>query len=112
MRDIHAPKAPLLKPPSGNIGVDAMMMSVAAGLAGAVTNPYGDGFYAEHRGDDIDTTSMCKGIFGSGATEGMPGKFLIDTNYGGAFNAHGIGLHKFLVPGVWDPKTSSCWTPA
>ncbi|KAF7841180.1 protein EXORDIUM-like 6 [Senna tora] len=91
VKDIHTPKAPLLRPPSANIGVDAMVMSLAAGLAGAVTNPYEDGFTAVYKGNDIDASAVCKGIFGSGAAPGIPGKFLIDKKFGGAFNAYGIG---------------------
>lgn len=110
-KDPSHPNSPVLKPPSGNIGADAMVMSVAAGLAGAVTNPYGDGFYSQYKGDDIDATAMCKGIFGSGSTPGFPGNLLVDSKFGGSYNVHGIGRHKFLVPAIWDPHTDSCWTP-
>ncbi|KAJ1411676.1 Protein EXORDIUM-like [Sesbania bispinosa] len=97
---------PTMKPPSGNVGADAMVMLLAGGLAGAVTNPYGDGFYATGRGDAlIEATTKCSGIFATG------GKVLVNPTNGGAYNAHGLGNAKFLLPAIWNPKSSSCWTP-
>ncbi|KAJ1398985.1 Protein EXORDIUM-like [Sesbania bispinosa] len=97
---------PTMKPPSGNVGADAMVMLLAGGLAGAVTNPYGDGFYATERGDAlIEATTKCSGIFATG------GKVLVNPTNSGAYNANGVGNAKFLLPAIWDPKSSSCWTP-
>ena len=99
------PQGATMKPPSGDVGADSMVMLLAGGLAGAVTNPYGDGFYANGRGDEpLEATSNCAGIFASGA---LP----VDPKNGGAFNVHGTGESKFLLPALWNPKTSSCWTP-
>lgn len=111
VRDVHNPKAMVLKPPSGNLGVDAMVMSLAGGLMEAVINPFGNGFFGAMKGDDVEATIACKGIFGTGFGPGNPGKHLIDKANGGAFNVHGVDNTKFLVPAIFDPKTNFCWTP-
>ncbi|KAI4299865.1 hypothetical protein L6164_033287 [Bauhinia variegata] len=91
-----------VKPPSGNLAADTMVRSLAKGLAGAVTNPLKTGFYANGPDDEIlDASSVCDDI----------GNFQINPLNGGAFNAHGFKGTKFLVPAIWNPKTSSCWTP-
>ncbi|MED6198718.1 hypothetical protein PIB30_069189 [Stylosanthes scabra] len=96
-----------LKPPSGAVGADAMVMLLAGGLAGAVTNPYGDGFYADARGDDIlEATSVCSRILSA-----QEAKLPVDPVSGGAYNANGVAGTKFFLPAIWNPKTSSCWTP-
>lgn len=109
--DMHAPPgSPVLRPPSANVAADTMVMSLAGSLMGAVTNPYGDGFSAEHRGDDIDIVDMCRGIFGSNSGPGNPGTVLVDPAKKGNYNAQGVGPHKFLLPAIWNPETQSCWT--
>lgn len=92
-----------LKPPSGDIVADTMVLLLAGGLVDAVLNPYGDGFMASVRGDDVDNSILCKGVFG---------RPLIDPVTGGAFNAHGIDNQKFFLPAIMDPVTNVCWTPA
>lgn len=96
----------IMKPPNGNVGADAMVKLLAGGLAGAVTNPFGDGFFANaHGGDILEATSKCPDdLF---ATT----KVSVDLKTGGAFNAVGDKGTKFLLPAIWNPKTSSCWTP-
>lgn len=80
-----------VSPPSGNVGADAMVKLLAGGLAGAVTNPFGDGFYATARGDQtLEATTNCPAMIG---------------------NANGHRGSKFVLPAIWNPKTSSCWTP-
>ncbi|XP_054778822.1 protein EXORDIUM-like 2 [Prosopis cineraria] len=112
VRDVHSPRgSPVLRPPSSNLGADTMVMSLAGGLMGAVTNPHGEGFYVEYRNEEVDATASCKGVFGSGSSPGNPGKVLLDRRNFGSFNVYGVARHKFLIPGVWDPKTKSCWTP-
>ncbi|KAI4299864.1 hypothetical protein L6164_033286 [Bauhinia variegata] len=92
----------LVKPPSGNIAADTMVRLLAKGLAGAVSNPLKTGFYAiGHDEEILDASSVCDDI----------GKFEINSLNGGAFNAHGFKGKKFLLPAIWNPKTSSCWTP-
>ncbi|KAK4258496.1 hypothetical protein QN277_004938 [Acacia crassicarpa] len=112
VRDVHAPAgSPVLRPPSSNVAADAMVMSLAGGLMGAVTNPHGEGFYTEFRNDEVDATASCKGAFGSGYSRGNPGKVMIDRRTFGSYNVHGVARQRFLIPGVWNPKTKSCWTP-
>ncbi|CAJ1972984.1 unnamed protein product [Sphenostylis stenocarpa] len=95
----------VMKPPNGDIGADVMVKLLAGGLAGVVTNPYGDGFYASARGDNIlEATSRCPDIF---ASKQIP----VDSETGGAYNTVGDKGTKFLLPAIWNPKTSSCWTP-
>ncbi|KAL5568258.1 hypothetical protein UlMin_024833 [Ulmus minor] len=112
-RSDYGPQGVVLQPPSGNVGADAMVMSLAAGLADAVTNPFNSGFFqmgVEHAGR-LGAGTVCRGMFGSGAFPGYPGKVRVDPKSGGAFNAHGVRGKKFLLPALWNPKTSSCWTP-
>ncbi|TKY75489.1 EXORDIUM 6 [Spatholobus suberectus] len=101
----HGKVGATLRPPSGNVGADVMVKLLAGGLAGAVTNPYGDGFYAIARADRVlEATSNCPDIFETS-------KVTVDPQSGGAFNAVGDDGTKFLLPAIWNPKTSSCWTP-
>ncbi|KAL0008405.1 hypothetical protein SO802_009907 [Lithocarpus litseifolius] len=82
------------------------------GLASTVTNPFKTGFYQPGRRSDvlIEATTACPGIFGSGALPGYTGKVRVDPITGGGFNAHGYKGRKFMLPAIWNPKTSSCWT--
>ncbi|KAF7841183.1 protein EXORDIUM-like 6 [Senna tora] len=109
--DIHNPRGMVLKPPSGNLAADAMVMSLAGGLLEAAINPFGDGFYGNMRGEDVEAFIACKGIFGSGSRRGDPGKHLIDPVTGGAYNVYGADNNKFLVPAIFNPKNNLCWTP-
>ncbi|KAL6320077.1 hypothetical protein AAG906_004476 [Vitis piasezkii] len=99
-----------LQPPNGNVGADSMVISFASALAGLVTNPYNDGFYDGPESDPKEASTICHGIFGSGAFPGYTGKVRVNPSNGGCFNAHGLKGKKFLLPALWDPKTSSCWT--
>lgn len=110
-QDVHAPRSIVLKPPSGDLGQDAMVMSLAGGLVEALLNPFGDGFFGTLRGDDVENSIACKGIFGTGFGRGNPGKYLVDPVTGGAYNVHGVNNAKFLVPAIYDPTTFKCWTP-
>ncbi|XP_020237996.1 protein EXORDIUM-like 2 [Cajanus cajan] len=101
----HGKVGKTLLPPSGNVGADSMVKLLAGGLAGAVTNPFGDAFYATGHGDHLlEATSTCPDIFSSG-------KLLVDSQNGGSYNAVGDDGIKFLLPPIWNPKTSTCWTP-
>ncbi|XP_010247385.1 PREDICTED: protein EXORDIUM-like 2 [Nelumbo nucifera] len=104
-----AVKSKVLKPPSGKVGADAMVVSLASALAGMVTNPYNTGFFQGHGRNQIEAVTACSKVFGTGAHPGYTGKVAIDGATGRAFNAHGWRA-KFLLPGLWNPKTSSCWT--
>lgn len=107
---IHGPQTPALVPPNGDVGVDGMVINLATLLAGTVTNPFGNGFYQGDANAPLEASSACTGIFGSGAYPGYPGKLLLDSTTGGSYNAHGVGAAKFLLPAMYDPTTSSCFT--
>ncbi|KAF8008846.1 hypothetical protein BT93_K2484 [Corymbia citriodora subsp. variegata] len=107
----YGPKGVTLQPPSGNVGADAMVVSFATALAATVTNPYDDGFYGGSLFERTEAGTACPHMFGSGAFPGYTGKVRVDPATGGAFNARGFKGRKFLLPAVWNPITSSCWTP-
>ncbi|KAI3411313.1 uncharacterized protein J3R85_018205, partial [Psidium guajava] len=107
----YGPKGVTLRPPSGNVGADAMVISFASALAGIVTDPYNNGFYGGSTFDPTEAASACPNIFGSGAFPGYTGKVRVDPATGGAFNVRGVRGKKFLLPAVYNPLTSSCWTP-
>ncbi|OEL30447.1 Protein EXORDIUM [Dichanthelium oligosanthes] len=110
-RPLYGPQAPPLVPPNGDVGVDGMVISLAALLAGTVTNPYGDGYYqGDDTGAGLEAATACAGIFGSGAYPGYPGKLLMDPATGASYNAVGVGGRKYLLPALWDPMTSQCKT--
>ncbi|RCV20843.1 hypothetical protein SETIT_4G090400v2 [Setaria italica] len=106
----YGPQAPPLVPPNGDVGVDGMVISLAALLTGTVTNPYGDGYYQGDAGAGLEAATACAGIFGSGAYPGYPGKLLTDPATGASYNAVGLGGRKYLLPALWDPTTSQCKT--
>ena len=107
----HGPQAPPLVPPNGDVGADGMVISLAALLAGTVTNPYGDGYYqGDDAGAGLEAATACAGVFGSGAYPGYPGKLLPDPATGASYNAVGLGGRKYLLPALWDPTTSQCKT--
>ncbi|KAL6861797.1 hypothetical protein ACP4OV_017497 [Aristida adscensionis] len=110
-RPLYGPQAPPLVPPNGDVGADGMVISLAALLAGAVTNPYGDGYYQGDAGaGGLEAATACAGVFGSGAYPGYPGKLLRDPVTGASYNAVGLGGRKYLLPALWDPTTSQCRT--
>ncbi|KAL0552947.1 hypothetical protein IC582_006824 [Cucumis melo] len=107
----YGPAGAILKPPSGDVGADAMVVALASGLASVVTNPYLTGLYQlGEKANMIEASTACPGMFGTGATPGYPGKVAVDPHTGGAYNAVGFKGKKFLLPALWNPKTSSCWT--
>lgn len=109
-RPTYGPQTPPLVPPNGDAGVDGMVISLAALLAGTVTNPYGDGYYQGDAAAGLEAATACAGIFGSGSYPGYPGKLLTDPATGASYNAVGLGGRKYLLPALWDPTTSQCKT--
>ncbi|RCV20847.1 hypothetical protein SEVIR_4G090400v4 [Setaria viridis] len=101
---------PPLTPPNGDVGVDGMVLTLASTVAGAVTNPLGDGYYEGARDAALEACTACAGKFGSGAYPGYPGKVLLDETTGGSYNAVGANGRKYLLPAVFDPATSACST--
>lgn len=105
---LYGPQAPPLVPPNGDVGVDGMVISLATVLAGAVTNPFGDGYYQGVASAPLEAVSACTGIFGKGAYPGYPGNVLVEKTTGASYNAVGLNGRKFLLPAMWDPLTSTC----
>ncbi|CAK9309375.1 unnamed protein product [Citrullus colocynthis] len=107
----YGPPGAVLKPPNGDVAADAMVVSLASGLASVVTNPFETGLYQlGEKANMIEASTACPGMFGTGAAPGNTGKVAVDPRTGGAYNAIGFKGKKFLLPALWNPKTSSCWT--
>ncbi|VFQ68437.1 unnamed protein product [Cuscuta campestris] len=105
---IYGPQTPALIPPNGDVGVDGMIITVATVLAGAVTNPFNNGYFQGPATAPLEAVSACTGIFGAGSYPGYPGEVLVDKVTGASFNAYGVNGRKFLVPAMWDPLISAC----
>ncbi|GMH03016.1 hypothetical protein Nepgr_004855 [Nepenthes gracilis] len=107
---IYGPQTPPLVSPNGDVGVDGMIINLATLLAGTVTNPYQDGYFQGPANAPLEAVSACTGVFGSGAYPGYPGRVLVEKSTGASYNANGVKGRKFLLPAMWDPKTSACST--
>ncbi|CAM6099084.1 unnamed protein product [Calypogeia fissa] len=99
-----------LKPPSGNVGADGMIMNIASMLAGTATNPLNNGFYQGDEDLPFESATACAGVFGPNSYSGYPGQLQMDAT-GASFNANGISNRKYLLPALWSPVTSSCSHP-
>jgi hypothetical protein len=109
-KPVYGPQAPALVPPSGDVGMDGMVMNVASMVAGAVTNPFGDGFYQGPKGAALEACTACPGVYGSGAYPGYAGNLAVDATTGASYNANGANGRKYLLPALFDPATSTCST--
>ncbi|OAY78109.1 Protein EXORDIUM, partial [Ananas comosus] len=109
-RPIYGPQAPPLVPPNGDVGVDGVVINLATLLAGAVTNPFGDGFFQGPATAPLEAATACAGVYGKGAYPGYPGQLLVDPTTGASYNANGFGGRRYLLPAMWDPTTSQCAT--
>ncbi|KAL3538673.1 hypothetical protein ACH5RR_002039 [Cinchona calisaya] len=107
---IYGPQTPPLVAPNGDVGVDGMIINLATVLAGAVTNPFNNGYFQGPATAPLEAVSACTGMFGSGSYPGYPGNLLVDKATGASYNAHGVNGRKFLVPAMWDPQSSACST--
>lgn len=107
---VYGPQVPPLVAPNGDVGVDGMIINLATVLAGTVTNPYGNGFFQGPANAPLEAVSACTGAFGSGAYPGYAGRVLVDKATGASYNADGMHGRKYLLPAMWDPKTSKCKT--
>ncbi|XP_072961091.1 protein PHOSPHATE-INDUCED 1-like [Typha angustifolia] len=105
----YGPNGPPLVSPNG-LGADGMIMNMAAVIAGAATNPRGDGYYQGDRLAPLEAATACSGAFGDGAYPGYPGKLIVDRRTNASFNAYGAGGRNFLLPAIWDPVTGECKT--
>ncbi|KAK3128749.1 hypothetical protein QOZ80_6BG0465860 [Eleusine coracana subsp. coracana] len=106
----YGPQTPPLVAPNGDVGMDGVVINVATVLAGAVTNPFGDGFYQGDRAAPLEAASACPGVYGKGAYPGYAGELLVDKATGASYNAHGAHGRKYLLPALFDPDTSTCST--
>ncbi|KAI4321124.1 hypothetical protein MLD38_034545 [Melastoma candidum] len=109
---IYGPQSPPLVAPNGDGGIDGMTINLATVLAGTITNPFGNGYFQGSAGAPLEAVSVCTGIFGKGAYSGYPGAVLVDKTTGASYNANGINGRKYLLPAMWNPRTSTCDTIA
>ncbi|KAL3504759.1 hypothetical protein ACH5RR_034600 [Cinchona calisaya] len=107
---IYGPQTPPLGAPNGDVGVDGMMVNIASLMAGAVTNPFGNGYFQGPAGAPLEVASACPGVYGKGAYPGYAGELLVDKSTGASYNAVGTNGRKYLLPGLFDPNTSQCST--
>ncbi|KAM0869266.1 hypothetical protein ACQ4PT_040793 [Festuca glaucescens] len=106
----YGPQAPPLVPPNADVGMDGVVINLATLLAGAVTNPYGGGYFQGPAEAPLEAVTACTGVFGAGAYPGYPGQLSVDAATGASYNAVGVAGRRFLLPAMWDPKTSQCST--
>ncbi|GMJ02491.1 EXORDIUM like 2 [Hibiscus trionum] len=106
----YGPQTPPLVAPNGDVGVDGMVINLATILAGAVTNPFNNGYFQGPAEAPLEAVSACTGIFGKGAYPGYPGEVLVDKTTGASYNGVGVNGRKYLIPAMWDPETSTCKT--
>ncbi|CAI9116267.1 OLC1v1017365C1 [Oldenlandia corymbosa var. corymbosa] len=107
-RPIVGPQTPPLVAPNRDVGIDGMIINIATVLAGTVTNPFDQGYYQGPSTAPLEAVTACTGIFGSGAFPGYPGTVLKDKKTGASYNARGVRSREYLLPAMWDPKTSTC----
>ncbi|KAL6560725.1 Protein EXORDIUM-like 2 [Orobanche gracilis] len=106
----YGPQTPPLVAPNGDVGVDGMVINLATVLAGTVTNPFNNGYFQGPPTAPLEAVSACTGVFGSGAYPGYAGSVLTDKSTGAGYNAAGVNGRKYLLPAMWDPRTSKCST--
>ncbi|BAF24000.1 Os08g0485000, partial [Oryza sativa Japonica Group] len=106
----YGPQAPPLVSPNADVGMDGIIINLATLLAGAVTNPYGGGYFQGPTEAPLEAVTACTGMFGAGAYPGYPGQLPVDAATGASYNAVGVAGRRFLLPAMWDPKTSQCST--
>jgi hypothetical protein len=107
---VYGPQSTPLAPPNGDVGMDGLVINVASMVAGAVTNPFGDGFYQGDRAAPLEAATACPGVYGKGAYPGYAGQLLVDSATGASYNANGERGRKYLLPALFDPATSACST--
>ncbi|CAM6105913.1 unnamed protein product [Calypogeia fissa] len=107
----YGPTEAPLKAPNGDVGVDGMIINLAAMLAGSATNPFNNGFYQGDAAAPLETATACTGMYGANAYPGYPGELKVDRQTGASFNVRGIKNREFLVPALWNPKTLTCTPP-
>jgi hypothetical protein len=101
------PNTPALKPPNSDLGIDGMIITLASLIAGAATDPYGNGYFQGDADDPLEIAGVCGGIYGEGAYPGYPGNLLTNKK-GASFNAQGVKGRQFLLPWIYNPATQQC----
>ncbi|XP_027093985.2 protein EXORDIUM-like 2 [Coffea eugenioides] len=109
-KPIYGPQTEPLGAPNGDVGVDGMVVNIASLMAGAVTNPFGNGYFQGPAGAPLEAASACPGVYGKGAYPGYAGELLVDKTTGASYNAVGTNGRKYLLPALVDPNTSECST--
>ncbi|PON50342.1 Phosphate-induced protein [Trema orientale] len=109
-RPIYGPQTKALGAPNGDVGADGMIVNIASLLAGAVTNPFGNGYYLGSADAPLEAASACPGVYGKGAYPGHAGEVLVDSSTGASYNSVGVNGRKYLLPGLFDPTSSQCST--
>ncbi|KAF8411438.1 hypothetical protein HHK36_003987 [Tetracentron sinense] len=107
---IYGPQTAPLGAPNGDVGLDGMVVNIASLLAGAVTNPFGNGYFQGSVDAPLEAASACPGVYGKGAYPGYAGELLVDSSTGSSYNAQGVNGRKYLLPAIFDPSSSSCTT--
>ncbi|TVU28601.1 hypothetical protein EJB05_20123, partial [Eragrostis curvula] len=107
---IYGPQTPALVPPSGDVGMDGMVMNIASMVAGTVTNPFRNGFYQGDKDAPLEAATACPGVYGSGAYPGFAGNLAVDRATGASYNANGAHGRKYLLPALFNPATATCST--
>ncbi|XP_008804763.1 protein PHOSPHATE-INDUCED 1-like [Phoenix dactylifera] len=107
-RPVYGPQGPALGPPNGDVGADGMVINLATLVAGAVTNPFGGGFFQGNAAAPVEVAGACPGVYGRGAYPGYAGQLRVDPATGGSYNVVGVNGRKYLVPALLDPVSHSC----
>jgi hypothetical protein len=107
---MYGPQSPPLIAPNNDVGVDGMVINLASLLAGTATNPFGNGYYQGAAEAPLEAATACPGVYGNGAYPGYAGNLLVDSTTGASYNANGVNGRKYLLPALYDPATSSCFT--
>ncbi|KAJ1696245.1 hypothetical protein LUZ63_004757 [Rhynchospora breviuscula] len=107
---MYGPQNPPLGAPNGDVGIDGMVINIASLLAGTVTNPFGDGYFQGSKEAPLEAATACQGMYGKGAYPGYAGQLQMDPTDGCSYNAYGANSRKYLLPGLFDPSTSTCST--
>ncbi|KAM1014092.1 hypothetical protein ACFX13_044774 [Malus domestica] len=107
---IYGPQSPPLVAPNNDVGLDGMVINLASLLAGTATNPFGNGYFQGPAEAPLEASSACPGVYGKGAYPGYAGDLLQDRTTGASYNANGANGRKYLLPALYNPATSSCFT--
>ncbi|KAJ3695826.1 hypothetical protein LUZ60_001203 [Juncus effusus] len=106
----YGPQSPPLTAPNGDVGVEGMAINLASMIAGATTNPNGNGYYQGPQEEPMEACTACPGVYGAGAYPSYPGQLLTDPDTGASYNANGANGRKYLLPAVMDPTMAYCST--